>query len=223
MLLAALASSVQAENTLPYERVGFVVSAEKEVENDVLTAILSASQTGQDSAKLADEVNQAIVWAMDIAKKQTAVDSLTLGYTTNPVYRDQRVDGWQVSQRIELKSKDSKTLSSLLGELQAKLRVESINYSISTEVQKTTEEQLINEALDGFKQRATQVQKNMGRANYRVVRLDIQTASDFQQPFPMAAASEGGSFSRSVAPPVLEAGKQKVRVMVNTEIELSVN
>ena len=31
-----------------YDRVSFAVSAEKEVENDVLTAVLFASQTGQD-------------------------------------------------------------------------------------------------------------------------------------------------------------------------------
>lgn len=221
-LLAAFTAPVNAETPLPYERVAFVVSAEKEVENDVLTAILSASQTGQDTVQLADEVNQAVAWALETAKKQTAVQSRTLGYTTNPVYRDQRVDGWQVSQRLELKSKDSKALSSLLGELQTKLRIESVNYSISTEVQKATEEQLINEAMDGFKQRAAQVQKNMGRANYRVVRMDIQTAADFPQPYAMAAA-EGASFSRSVAAPVLEAGKQKVKVLLNTEIELAIN
>ena len=77
-LFSTLALPVQAEGTLPYDRVGFTVSAEKDVENDVLTAVMSASQTGQDTAKLAGEVNQAVAWAMELAKKETAVGSRTL-------------------------------------------------------------------------------------------------------------------------------------------------
>ncbi len=210
-----------AADVLPYDRVAFAISAEKEVENDVLTAILSASETGQDTAKLADSVNQAIVWAMEIAKKETAVESRTLSYTTQPVYRDGKVDGWQVAQSIELKSKDSKILSSLLGQLQEKLRVQAVDYSISTEVRKAMEEQLISEAMAGFKQRAAQVKQTMERAEYRVVRLDIQTASDFPQPqYRMAAMAEAMPMAAAPAP-VLDAGKQKVNVTINAEIELS--
>lgn len=220
-LFSALALPVQAEGSLPYDRVGFTVSAEKDVENDVLTAVMSASQTGQDTAKLADEVNQAVAWAMEIAKKETAVESRTLSYTTNPVYQDGRVNGWQVSQSIELKSKDSKVLSGLLGTLQAKLRIEAVDYSISTEVRKGLEEQLITEALATFKQRAGQVQQNMGRADYRVVRLDIQTAADFPQP-QMRMAMDA-SYASAPAAPTLDAGKQKVRVNIAAEIELSLN
>ena len=223
LLLGAMLAPVQAETPLPYDRVGFTVSAEKEAENDVLTAVLSASQTGQDTAMLADEVNKAISWAMEIAKKETAVESRTLSYTTSPVYRDGKVDGWQVSQSIELKSKDSAILSNLLGELQAKLRVQSVDYSLSGEIQKALEEQLIADALASFKQRASLVQQNMGRAEYRVVRMDIQTASDYPQPqFRMAAMAEMAP-APVAAPPVLDAGKQKVRVSISAEIELSLN
>lgn len=219
-LFSALSLPAHAETPLPYDRVGFTVSAEKEVENDVLTAVLTASQSGQDTAKLADEVNQAVSWAMDLAKKESAVQSRTLNYTTNPVYRDNKVDGWQVSQSIELKSKDSKLLSGLLGQLQAKLQVQGIDYSISSEVQKSLEEQLINDAIAGFRQRAAQVQQQMGRAEYRVVRMDIQTASDFPQPsFRMMAMDAAAA--PAPAPPTLDGGKQKVRVTVSGEIELS--
>lgn len=207
-----------------YDRISFAVSAEKEVENDVLTATLFASQTGQNTAELSDTVNKDISWAMAIAGTEGLIESRTLGYTTNPVYKNGRVDGWQVRQSIELKSKDSKVLSGLLGELQEKLRVQSIAYSISTQVRKTTEETLISEALASFKNRAAQVQANMERSEYRVVQLDIQTAGDFPQPMFRGARSEAMMMSDAApAAPNLNAGKQKVRVSVNAQIELSAN
>lgn len=222
-LLLVAGHSFAAEEA-NYDRISFAVSAEKEVENDVLTATLFASQTGQNTAELSDTVNKDISWAMAIAGTEGLIESRTLGYTTNPVYKNGRVDGWQVRQSIELKSKDSKVLSGLLGELQEKLRVQSIAYSISTQVRKTTEETLISEALASFKNRAAQVQANMERSEYRVVQLDIQTAGDFPQPMFRGARSEAMMMSDAApAAPNLNAGKQKVRVSVNAQIELSAN
>ena len=219
-----LSLPVLAAESPAYDRIAFSVNAEKEVENDVLTAVLFASQTGQDTATLSDSVNQDIAWAMDISQQEDAIQSRTLGYMTNPVYTNGRVDGWEVRQSIELKSKDSKILSGLLGSLQTKLRIESISYSISTEVRKATEELLISEALAGFKNRAAQVQANMNRAEYRVVHLNIRTASDSpQHGIRMARGSAMMMAESAPAAPSLDAGKQKVHVTIDAEIELSVN
>lgn len=221
-LLLTAGHSFAAEE-VAYDRISFAVSAEKEVENDVLTAILFASQTGQSPTELADTVNKDISWAMEIAKQEDKIDSRTLSYTTNPVYKNGKVDGWQVRQNIELKSKDSKVLSGLLGQLQQKLSVQSVDYSISTQVRKATEETLISEALASFKNRAAQVQANMERSEYRVVQLDIQTERDFPQPRFRGVRSEAMMSSAAPAAPELDAGKQQVRVSINAQIELSPN
>ncbi len=223
LLILSVISPAQAEQQQAYNRISFSVSAEKEVENDVLTAILFASETGQDTAILADAVNQDIRWALAIADEEAAVDSRTLGYTTNPVYKSNRIDGWQVRQSIEMKSKDSGKLSSLLGQLQSKLRIESVRYSISTEVRRATEETLISQALATFKNRAAQIQANMERAEYRVVRLNINTASNFNRPVAMARSSAMVMADAAPIAPSLDAGKQKVSVSIDVEIELSSN
>ena len=211
-----------AADTPVYDRIAFSVSAEKEVPNDVLTAVLYAEQQGQDTAAMADAVNQAITWAMGVAKQETAVETRTLDYTTNPMYTDSRITGWQVRQSIQLKSKDSKVLSGLLGKLQEKLRIEGINYSVSPEVQSTTEEELINTALANFKKRAEQIKTSMGRAEYRVARVDVQAANDFQPPMMRMAAMDSVAMAAPAAPS-LESGKQKLKVNVQAEIELSIN
>lgn len=218
--LSALGAA-HAEDKPVYDRIAFSVSAEKEVPNDVLTAVLYAEQQGQDTVAMADSVNQAITWALDIAKQESAVESRTLNYTTSPVYTDGRVTGWQVRQSIQLKSKDSKVLSGLLGKLQEKLRIEGINYSVSPEVKAETEKNLIEQALKNFKDRADQLKVGMGRAEYRVVRLDVQAAAGDFPPQPMyrMAAMEAAA----PAPPSLDGGKQNLQVNVQAEIELSIN
>ncbi|HPQ94979.1 MAG TPA: SIMPL domain-containing protein [Thiolinea sp.] len=222
-MLALLSGAVQAEDTLPYDRVSFVVSAERAVENDELTATLFAEQSGQDTAALATTVNEAISWAMEQAKKQDTVDSRTLAYTTSPVYREGKVDGWQVRQSIELKSRDSEALSGLLGVLQEKLRIQGIDYSVSTEVRRGVEEELITEALTAFKRRAAQIQANMERGEYRVVNLSINTPNNGGgfQPRMMAMAADAASMP--VPAPTLDSGKQTLTVTVSAEIELARN
>ncbi|MEN9501899.1 MAG: hypothetical protein RI964_1184 [Pseudomonadota bacterium] len=220
LLSLAAIQAAQAEDKLPYERVAFSVSASKEVPNDVLTAVLYAEQQGRDTAALADAVNQAITWAMDTAKQEKAVESRTLDYTTNPQYEDSKVVGWQVRQSIQLKSQDSKALSTLLGKLQEKLHIDGISYSVSPTVQASTEDELVNTALANFKKRAEQIQTQMGRKEYRVVRLDVQSAGDFPQP-PMYRMAAAEMSSDKVAAPNLESGKQTLKVNVQAEIELA--
>lgn len=217
--LAAL-STAHAEDKPVYDRIAFAVTAAKEVPNDMLAAVLYAEQQGQDTAAMADAVNQSITWALELAKPETAVESSTLNYTTNPVYTDGRVTGWQVRQSIQLKSKDSKVLSGLLGKLQEKLRIEGINYSVSPEVRAETEKTLIDQALKNFKDRAEQLKTGMGRAEYRVVRLDVQAIGG-ESPQPPMYRMAAMSADAAPAPPSLEGGKQNLQVNVQAEIELS--
>lgn len=217
--------TAHAEDTKPvYDRIAFAVNASQQVANDELTAVLYAEQQGQDTAAMANTVNQAITWAMELAKQQTGIESRTLNYTTNPVYTDGRVTGWQVRQSIQLKSKDSKALSGLLGQLQEKLRIEGISYSVSPEVQANSEKALIDQALKNFKERAEQLKTGMGRAEYRVVKLDVQAVgSDFPQPLYRMAAMDAAGAAPAPAPPSLDSGKQNLQVNVQAEIELSIN
>lgn len=225
LLLGLSALSVaHAEQAPTYERIAFSVKAAQEVPNDMLTAVLYAEQQGQDTAALANTVNQTTTWALDIAKQANTVTSRTLDYTTNPIYGENgKVSGWQVRQSIQLKSQDSKALSGLLGQLQEKLRIEGISYSVSPDVQASTEKALIDQALKTFKERAEQMKTGMGRQEYRVVRLDVQAANDYFQPPIMMRAMADAAPAAAPAPPSLEGGKQNLQVNVQAEIELSIN
>ncbi len=133
VLLAALVTATPAiahDAPPTYDRINFQVSATREVENDTLVATMYSERNGQQPSAMADEVNQIISWAVDLARKESAIKVQTLNYQQNPVYKNQTVSGWRVRQSIRLESADVTALSTLVGELQKRLAVASLRYLV---------------------------------------------------------------------------------------------
>ncbi len=216
VLCATVVSAV--EEPLTYDRIELSVSAETDVENDTLIAVLYAQRQGPDAAALAGEVNREVSQAVAAAKEVPGIRVQTLGYQTNPVYEKQRLSGWRVQQSIRLESRDAARISALIGDLQARLAVQSIGYSVSPEVRRQEEDRLISEAITRFEQRAELVARQLGRAGYRLVRLAVETSEVAPPPQPFRAMAMEASLAAS--PPVLEAGTQKVEVRVRGSVEL---
>jgi predicted secreted protein len=213
-------TNTYAEDQSSANRVNFSVTAETEAENDVLVATLFSEERGKNTANLAEKVNQAISWGLEQAKIYTDVKSRSLNYTTNPHYDDGSIVGWRVRQEIQLKSQNSGKLSELLGKLQEKLSVQSIQYTLSPERRKTIEDQLTLEALDNFKKKATMITQGMGESNYKMINMNISNSSaNFQPPY-MARAEMDYVASSARSQPALEAGKQRLSITIQAEVEL---
>ena len=208
-----------ADEKPAYDRIGFSTSAGTDVENDTMTAILYMRKEGPDPAPLADEVNKAIGAALQRAKQEAAVTATTLDYQTNPTYQDGRTVGWEVRQSIRLESKSPEPLAKLIGELQADLALGSVAYSISPERLKEYEDRLIDHALAAFRSRAERVAKGLGRSQYRIVNVQINTGGR-PQPRAMPIMAMAKSAVAAAAPPSFEPGKDRVEVEVSGTIEL---
>ena len=213
---ATLATAV-ADTPLTYDRINLSVSAGSDVENDTLVAVMYAQQEGSDSAQLAKEVNATVKQAVEQAKRKQDIKVQTLEYTTNPVYRKQSLRGWRVRQSIRLESKNSGVLSELIGDLQVRLGVSSISYTISPDNRTEAESSLISEAIARFKQRAQLISKDMGSGGYRLVQMNINTSGRVPSPRYMRSAAME---MKSDSSPTLEAGTQRVEVSINGTIEL---
>jgi predicted secreted protein len=222
-LLLAAAPALAHEVPLTYDRVNLSASAGEEVENDTLVAIMYAQREGNDASKLAEQVNQLITSAVAKAKQAGDVKVQTQGYNTNPVYRNQVLTGWRVRQSIRLESKDSAVLSELIGDLQKELGVNSISYTVSPERRKEVEGKLINKGIAAFTQRAQQVTKDLGRQQYRLVEMHVNTSGIEHDTF--RAFSEGRDMmmetARAAPPPTLETGTRRVEVNISGTIEMA--
>ncbi len=204
------------EATPTYNRINLSVSAQQEVDNDILVAVLFAQEEGKSAARLAKDVNRKISAAVTKAKQADGIKVQTLDYTTSPTYRKQAVSGWRVRQSIRLESKDPATLSGLIGDLQKELGVSRINYALSPETRAAIEESLIADAIGRFNNRAKLIQTQMGRQNHKLVQMNINSGGNSPQPRYQMAMMEK---SRSAAPQ-LEAGTQTVTINIQGTIEL---
>ena len=180
-------------------------------------AILYTQREGTDLPKLANEVNTAVSKAVTTSKKSPGIDVQTLAYQTIPLYDKQRLSGWRVRQSIRLESQDSTQLSKLIGALQSKLAVESMNYSVSPQKIREVEDKLITDAIDAFTKRAKLITQQFGRSNYRLVEIHISTAGTPVRPVQMRSTALA---MEAVAAPVIEAGKQDIRITINGTIEM---
>ena len=165
LLLALIPTTMlqATENPLTYDRINLSASVQGKAVNDILVAVLYQRMEGPTAEPLAAEVNQAIAAALATAKKAPEVTVQTLDYQTFPTYQNQKVTGWSVRQSIRLESKNMEKLSTLIGEMQKSLKVESIGYQVSPETLRATEDGLMNEAMKAFQQRAELITRELGR------------------------------------------------------------
>jgi len=223
--LAVAGSAVADPTSTAYDRVALSVTAQERVGNDTLVADLYSEREDERAAEAATEVNENVSWAIGEARKVDGVSVQTTGYYSHPVYRDQTVIGWRVRQSIRLESRDAAGLSELIGRLQGRLAMSSINYKISPQRRAEAEDSLIKQALASFNKRAGLISMELGRPGYRIVNLDVVTSGTPARPMVgqrMAMAMESDA-AGGVAPPTLESGVQNVQVRVNGTIELKLN
>jgi len=217
--VAAVAAAVSAgAQPVPpvYDRIDLGATAEREVENDLLIAVVYAEVENSDQARAADEVNAAIRWASDQTRTASGIAMQTQQYTTRPVYaNDRRIVGWVARQSLRLESADAEALSTLLGELQSRVAIESLRSSLSSAARVSTEETLIAEALAAYRRRAELVATELGRDGYRIVHLNVGSSG----PIAFREARAQGLMSAADSP-AIEAGVQTVTVSVNGTIEL---
>lgn len=201
-----------------YDRIHLTANATAQLENDTMEATVFAEEEGSEAAELAGVVNKRIHWGIVLIKQHPEIKHQTNAYSSNPIYNKNKIKGWRVRQSLKLKSQDMALMSDVLGELQKKLALQSMQFTISPGSRNRQDKQLIDEALEAFKTRAKQVAKNLDRKNYKIVDINISTsgAGGVRPQYPMRAMMMDNVESS----PAISAGEQTVSVTVNGSIEL---
>jgi len=219
LLLASFMGAVHADTDNVYNRVRLQAQQLEAVSNDTMHVTLNTFGEAREPARLATGINEDMEWALGIARRQQGITSRTGGYQTYPVYKDNVLKGWRGEQSLELEGKDIRAMSRLVGELQGKLQVKSMSFSVSDAKRTEVENRLISRALDAFKARAAIVVDNLHATGYRIVEMTISTASQRPPaPYPVARMATTMQAESRVA---VEAGESDVSVMVSGTIELS--
>ena len=219
LLLASFMGAVHADTDNVYNRVRLQAQQLEAVSNDTMHVTLNAFGEAREPASVATRINEDMEWALGIARRQQGITSRTGGYQTYPVYKDNVLKGWRGEQSLELEGKDIRAMSRLVGELQGKLQVKSMSFSVSEAKRTGVENRLISRALDAFKARAAIVVDNLHATGFRIVEMTISTSSQRPPaPYPVARMATTMQAESRVA---VEAGESDVSVMVSGTIELS--
>lgn len=218
LVFAVTGPATAADDTPRYNQVHFQVERNRPVDNDRMHAVLSLTAEDDNAARLADQINRAMDGALKTAKARPKIDVRTGSYRTYPVYDRDKIRRWRATQELLLEGSDFAELGNLIGQLQERLQVGSIHFSVSPARRATVEDELIAQALAAFKQRAELVRKQFAAKGYRLVNVAINTGDG--QPVPLMRGMAMEAMDKSAAPPALEAGTSLLSVNVGGMIEL---
>ena len=195
-------------------RVSFRVSRAQDVDNDRVDAVLAASAETPRAPDAAGEVNRAMQWALERARREEAVIARTTGYRTYPVHEDGQIRRWRAHQELLLESGDVEAITALVGELQARLALQSFSFRVSDVARRQAEAELIDQALAAFRSRAEQVQRGLDAKAWSLDELSIDPGMQ-RPPLRMRALGKGAQGA-----PAVEAGTSRIEVGVQATIVL---
>lgn len=218
LLVVAPPGSAHEGSSDARNRVSFQVSSTRVVANDWITAVVGVTDEDSDAARLADRVNRAMAWALEQAKGAEGIEVQSLGYRTHPVYDDGKIVRWSAEQDLQLETSDVAALSALLGELQSRVQLRGISFGVSPETQKSTEQELVTEALTAYRERAEQIRGALGARDHALISLAIHTPGSGVPPQPRMMRSM--AMAEMAAAPSFEGGESTLTVSVDATIEL---
>ncbi len=216
VVIAAASVRAGAEEAAPDTRpsIEFSAAAEREVPNDLMRVRLAVESEDVNPAALAAKINSSMRWALDRARGAKAIAARSGGYQSFPVYEKSELLRWRASQDLLLESRDTDTLSALVGDLQAQLVVKSVTLTVSAERRRDVENELIDVALNRFKARAEIIRRNLDAETYSLGRVSVQT-----QDAPVSPLGAGG-LRMQKASLVVEPGTSTIVVRVSGSIRI---
>ncbi len=199
--------------------VNLQVEVSRSLANDVLNASMFIEDNDANPSKLAERVNTQLNAAMTTAKAYKTVKVATGALQTYPIYSDKnKLVGWRTRASSALESKDFAAAQKLLGELQGRLQIENVGFSVSTELRSKQENELIGQAFAAFRERAQLVQQGLNGKGWKVVNVTLANTGNEARP---VMAYRAKALMADAAAPELAAGESEIRLQVNGMIQVT--
>jgi len=196
-------------------------SATVEVQQDLLFMAMSTTRDGTDSAVVQNQLRLALEAALAEAKKTAQpglMDVRTGNFSLYPRYgKDGKINGWQGSTELVLEGKDFPRITAAAGKIQT-LTLGNVGFALSREQRAKVEGDAQAKAIEGFKQKASEVAKSFGFSGYTLREVSVN-ANDQGPVRPRVMAMEAKS-AMSDSPIPVEAGKASVLVNVSGSVQM---
>lgn len=218
------ASAQAASAAEPHNVVELSASASIEMQQDWLTLTLVATKDGSDPAALQADVRRVLDGAVQLVKKTAlspAMELHTGAFSLQPRYnRDAVITGWTARTELVLEGSDFARISTAATSVKG-MSISDMSFSLSKALRLKVGAEAQAQAIQNFRDKATDVAKRFGFAGYSLRQVAVGS-DDPTAPRPyMRQAAQAKSMAFSDGPGVpIESGKSSVVVTVNGSIQL---
>jgi predicted secreted protein len=193
-----------------------------EAQQDWLTLTLSTAKDGSDAGAVQANLRQALETALVEVKKTAqpgAMEVRSGSFALQPRYtNDGKLNGWSGSTELLLEGSDFARISAAAAKAQP-MTIRSISFGLSRPARAQLETQAQTLAIDNFKQKAAQIARSFGFADYVLREVNVSTA-DQNVPMPRMMAMSSRAMVADAAPLPLESGKTLVIANVSGAVQL---
>lgn len=198
---------------------------QREVEQDILVAVLRYIAQGPDPTALQNEVNTAIDEALSVLGESETIRYSTeqyfvYPYRGRPAREEDDTPLWRAQQSLRLSSEDSGELLEYAGRLQnAGLQMGALNYTLSPEKEEDVMNSLLESALGKLQAKADQAAGALGKSSAALIEVNIEDSPNFgiRRDAAVAMAAESEAFQ----PPSASPGVSRVTLRVSAKARLS--
>mgnify|MGYP000120738596 FL=1 len=193
--------------------------SQREVANDLMEAVMSSEQENRDAAVAADTVNKALQEAKSAVAKFPNIKLSSGQYHSYPVYHKTDIIKWRVRGEIKLEGRDFEAMARVIALLQSRLQLNGVNFGVSLAARRSAENELINEAIAAFRERAALVQRALGGSLYTIKEINLNTGGAARPPIPLRMKAMTQSLREdAVAEPVTQPGTSEITVSAEGSI-----
>lgn len=203
------ASAEETSGTL----VHLQAQSQRDVANDLMEAVMSSEQENRDAAVAADTVNKALQEAKSAVAKFPSVKLSSGQYHSYPVYHKTDIVNWRVRGEIKLEGRDFEAMARVIALLQSRLQLNGVSFGVSLASRRSAENELINEAIAAFRERASVIQRALGGSVYTIKEININSGGAARPPIPVRMKAMTQSLREdAVAEPVTQPGTSEITV-----------
>lgn len=205
-----------------YNQVSLRSEVSQEVSHDRMHVTLYTEAQDTDPARLAKKVTETLNGALTQARRAKGVTLHQGTRRSYPIYdeKGQKIRAWRERAELRLESAEFAALSQLTGELLQTLNMGSMSFSVSDELRKRHENELLREAVQAFGARATLTSEALGGTGYRLVNLNLHSSGFAQPVLYRAPAKMMMEASSDAIAPQVESGTTRISIQADGMIEV---
>ena len=225
-LSMALTANAETKPTDDLEKtvISFSTEVTKEVDYDVMEVTLFIKDENKNLKELNQTINQKANAALEVIKKQSAVEIKKNTRSTQVRYDSKgKQSGWIERADLVLESKDFVALSQVISDLNDTFAIADVMQKLSKEATAKFEDEMMKNALAQFQHKAQLIQTSLNAKGYEILNLNLDSRNELPyfegRMMPLAKAS---SFASENADEVnLDShSKAELKATVSAQIKL---